>query len=172
MGQNEITTTRQWQFWLDADERTKDLNDFLHYAVLPFQPTRGTEFSYSDNAYSSNNDWVGFMTKLGVNVVTIAAIMDPAFTRIRLTQSARYWILDTIYLRFRALQDLSKPTSIATERYIRLDDVPTPRERNHVLWKAVPQASTLDLLSNGRLTNVEDIVDEPENDVFYSINAA
>ena len=50
--------------------------------------------------------WNSTMLVMGITQTLCDKILDPEFTNLRLTQNARYWVLDTIEAKFRFLTSL------------------------------------------------------------------
>ncbi|KAL8920175.1 MAG: hypothetical protein Q9208_006421 [Pyrenodesmia sp. 3 TL-2023] len=53
-------------------------------------------------------DWETAMEEMGVKISLQRAIMDPHFEALRLTQSAMFWVLDTITAKYMYLQSLDR----------------------------------------------------------------
>ena len=53
------------------------------------------------------DDWNGAILAMGITETLCKQILDPEFTDLRLTQNARYWVIDTIEAKFSFLTSLN-----------------------------------------------------------------
>jgi len=83
-----------WRNWETSPPHVQRYNGFLSYAM-------GMIETKPDNAFQLDHDWHGVMQGWGVNTELIEAIMDPDFEQIRLSQSAKSWVLDTFGMNWR-----------------------------------------------------------------------
>lgn len=78
---------------------------------MPFiDPIIGFSYGRRDLDTSDDDDtkWFECIDRCGINQDTQAAIIDPVFRRIRLTESCLFWIRDTIESRYQALEEIQK----------------------------------------------------------------
>ncbi|KAJ8070060.1 hypothetical protein OCU04_000457 [Sclerotinia nivalis] len=64
----------------------------------------------------SPKDWMMHLQRWGVTTVLIDAIMDPEYADVRLTESAQYWVRETIELRYMELQKLRRDSAWRDEQ--------------------------------------------------------
>lgn len=57
----------------------------------------------SDADNDDDEHWNGVLSQMGLSHTLIDAVMDPAYHRVRLTQSAKYWVIDTFEAKYRVL---------------------------------------------------------------------
>ncbi|OTA04021.1 hypothetical protein A9Z42_0045580 [Trichoderma parareesei] len=73
------------------------------------------DFGHVSNTCDDNlRLWHQCLNHCGLDRQTKAAIMDPVFKKIRLTQTCLHWVRNTIELRFKALQDLRAADAAAS----------------------------------------------------------
>ncbi|RFU76541.1 hypothetical protein TARUN_5705 [Trichoderma arundinaceum] len=110
LGYGEESATHIWNRWIASAPG---------YYVPESDPAFGTPFidaiiGYSDRRYDidtcdeDDEKWHECMNRCGIDRDTQNAIMNPAFKRIRLTESCLFWIRDTIELRYLALLEVQK----------------------------------------------------------------
>lgn len=77
---------------------------------------------FEDNAGGLQDDWVSVMDHLGISQDLKTCIMAPDCEPMRISQSLRYWLIDTFNLRQRALNGISrKSVERKVERQRRLN---------------------------------------------------
>jgi hypothetical protein len=70
-----------------------------------------TDFDYPD-ALDDSDDWRAVMDHCGLRRECQDAILDPRFKDIRLTETASYWISDTVLLRLAILKSISRKSAL------------------------------------------------------------
>ncbi|KAF2002606.1 hypothetical protein P154DRAFT_593613 [Amniculicola lignicola CBS 123094] len=60
------------------------------------------------DALDNSDDWVGAMQEMGIGTLLQEAIMDEEFESLRLTQSLKYWVADSIQTRWDSLNELNE----------------------------------------------------------------
>lgn len=91
-----------WKCWINSPEDSRDPgggpNDFLSFARAHIH-NAGPDVS-------DDQDWEEAMRGWGVAEELIERIMNPEYADLRITQSGKYWVLDTLTLRYEALKGI------------------------------------------------------------------
>jgi hypothetical protein len=93
-------------------------------------------------------DWDAEMLNWGVGAELRAAIMDEAYTNIRLTESAQYWVKDTMEVRYLSLERLQRDSQMRAQTSATSTNNATDTRENPVV---ITQPTT-SLTVPGRLT--------------------
>ncbi|KAH8787700.1 hypothetical protein BGZ57DRAFT_124633 [Hyaloscypha finlandica] len=96
------------ELWADWEFRGfLDETDFLAHCLSPLSlwSINGEE---RVDALDDSDDWRAVMSHWGVSKECQDAILDPAFSDIRLTESAAYWVCKTIELRWSTLRYIQR----------------------------------------------------------------
>lgn len=67
------------------------------------------------NLEDRQEDWDAEMLNWGVKAELRAAIMDEAYTNIRLTESTQYWVKDTMEIRYLSLERLQRDSQMRVQ---------------------------------------------------------
>lgn len=122
LGYDDASAARIWSDWVASapGDPVPEIDPVFEMHFL--EPIIGYSYGRRDlNTYDDNDEkWYECMTRRGINQDTQAAIMDPAFRRIRLTESCLFWIRNTIEMRYRALEEIQE-ASQERERILRGD---------------------------------------------------
>ncbi|KAI9736301.1 MAG: hypothetical protein M1834_001187 [Cirrosporium novae-zelandiae] len=106
MGYTEAKANEIWKAWLEVEASQAGGNEFqwgfLEY-VLPIEKRAENDNDAGEGL--EEDDWDGMMKWLGVADELRSKIMDPEFVNVRLTESARFWVHDTMELRFLMLEE-------------------------------------------------------------------
>jgi hypothetical protein len=70
-----------------------------------FDCMTGHIHAYPDDAWALREDWNGVLKGISIRKGTRERILDPEFTSIRLTNTAKGWAVDTIEIRWRRVCD-------------------------------------------------------------------
>ncbi|PTB66896.1 hypothetical protein BBK36DRAFT_1083734, partial [Trichoderma citrinoviride] len=111
LGYNDDSAAKIWHDWTAPIPQGQPIPDTDPIFEMPFlDPIIG--FSYGrkelDTWDEDDQKWFECMTRCGINAETQAAIMDPVFRDIRLTQTCLFWIRDTIETRWDALRMIQR----------------------------------------------------------------
>ena len=88
----------------DIVQRFQDASTFIeHDCILEY--AKGQVRS-SPDVGCPEDDWTSAMLAMGITQTLCQQILDPQFTDLRLTQNARFWVLDTIKAKFDFLSAL------------------------------------------------------------------
>ena len=93
------TAVRLWNRYLSQPEGMNA--GFYDFAVWHVEEPERTD------VYSNEDDWRAFMETLGVGQKLQNAILLPEFADLRGTASCKFWILDAMGMKWRALQALN-----------------------------------------------------------------
>ena len=108
LGLTQSTAEMLWKRWIDIplSERGPDGHiSFLSMAEYLVNAEEG-------DCHTRTDDWEAFILKLGFDQKTADAIIDRGYDMIRYTESARYWLLDTLGLRWRALEEIQEESRL------------------------------------------------------------
>jgi hypothetical protein len=110
IGWGEGTATDIWARWeivkqTESNEATFQQH-FLEYALSAIP-----DLKLEDR----QEDWDAEMLNWGVGAELRAAIMDEAYTNIRLTESAQYWVKDTMEIRYLSLERLQRDSQMRAQ---------------------------------------------------------
>ncbi|KAJ6181206.1 hypothetical protein N7519_011667 [Penicillium mononematosum] len=119
LGYNSETATRIWEYWTNwptwgSQRGTDDIGGVPFIEVAEYYIN-----SSLDTCEDDDDQWLHCMNLYGINCEFQEAIMDPKFRHIRLTESCKYWVQDTIKLRYRGLeaaQTASRERCMASRR--------------------------------------------------------
>jgi hypothetical protein len=103
-----------WTGWPEGDDGREIDNGpvtFLSMATARIR-ARGT-----DTASEDDEEWIATMDVCGINTELQDAILDPHYKSIRLSESCKFWLDDTIRMRYRGLLEIQKASR---ERHIAL----------------------------------------------------
>src|SRR5438046_10674103 len=75
--------------------------DFLDMALAQIDGTSADALDESDN-------WFTVMNAIGVNTNVQQAIMDPEFKSVRLTETLKHWLKETVTVSFNSLEALDE----------------------------------------------------------------
>lgn len=105
LGYDDESAARIWNDWI-ASAPGDPIPELDLVFNTPFiDLIIGFSYDRQDLDTSDDNDekWFECMNRCGINQDTQAAIMNPVFRHIRLTESCLFWIRDTIESRYKAL---------------------------------------------------------------------
>ena len=91
-----------WQRWLAISPEDRGPDGPISFMSL----AETVVARHEDDVWCANEDWIGMITSLGFATEVAEAICDPQYDAIRFTASAKFWLLDTIQLRWRSLEEL------------------------------------------------------------------
>lgn len=120
LGYNHHTATRIWERWTNWPPGIikRQCDDFE--GGIPFiEVAEGYLDSATDTCEDDDSVWLDCLDKYGMSTELTHAIMDTKFRHIRLTQSCKFWVQDTLKLRYRGLeevQEASRERERATQR--------------------------------------------------------
>ncbi|QQK43394.1 hypothetical protein Pdw03_7295 [Penicillium digitatum] len=120
LGYNSETATRIWEYWTNwpPGEPKRETDDVYH--GMPFMDiVQGYIDNSPDTCEDNDAEWFRCFNLYGIHRELQEVIMDPKFRYIRLTESCKFWVLDTFQLRNRALQtaqDASRERDMARRR--------------------------------------------------------
>ena len=77
--------------------------DFPESTILDFAKGRVRS---STDASTTEDDWASAIDRMGINTALRDQIIDQRFEDLRLTKSARFWVLDTVVAKYRFLEGL------------------------------------------------------------------
>lgn len=87
-------------------------------------------------------DWDAEMLNWGVGAELRAAIMDEAYTNIRLTESAQYWVKDTMEIRYLSLERLQRDSQMRAQTSATSTNNATDTRENPVVITQLATSST------------------------------
>ena len=94
------------ELWADWEPLAfLDERGFLAHCLSPLWSISNEEHA---DALDDSDDWRAIMSHWGVSRECQDAILDPAFSDIRLTQSAAYWVCKTVELRWSTLRYIQR----------------------------------------------------------------
>ncbi|KAE8441273.1 hypothetical protein EG329_005574 [Mollisiaceae sp. DMI_Dod_QoI] len=88
-------------------------------------------------------DWDAEMLNWGVKAELRAAIMDEAYTNIRLTESAQYWVKDTMEIRYLSLERLQRDSQMRVQTSATSTSNTTDTRENPVVITQSATSSTV-----------------------------
>jgi hypothetical protein len=62
--------------------------------------------SIKGDAFSQTDDWIGVMDRIGLTTGYQSRVMDPDYSHMRLTGSAKHWAIEMVTMRFEFLSSL------------------------------------------------------------------
>ena len=90
----------------------------------------------NDTCSSLDSDWYETMAVLGISKELQDNMMDPRYKPIRLTQSLRYWLLDTLSMRYETLKEIQLASNERARTARRSETRPggasTPHQQKHL----------------------------------------
>ena len=92
-----------WHRWLDVP--TTDQDEGGTKCFLDIATANITDSGL--DAEGMNDDWVGVMTRWGIEEKLQQGIIDPEFEDLRGTGTAVFWVVDSMQTRQRALRDIA-----------------------------------------------------------------
>ncbi|CAI7569245.1 unnamed protein product [Penicillium discolor] len=120
LGYNHQTATRIWERWTNwPPGRIKRQCDDFEDGIPFIEVAEGYLDSATDTCDDDDSAWLDCLDKYGMSTELTHAIMDTKFRHIRLTQSCKFWVQDTLKLRYRGLeevQEASRERERATQR--------------------------------------------------------
>ena len=102
LGLTEDLATTLWERWLDISPDDRGPDGPISFLSLAETIITG----HDEDVWCVNEPWINFITSLGFSNELAEAICDPQYDGIRFTESAKFWLLDTLQLRWRSLEDL------------------------------------------------------------------
>ncbi|CAF9928764.1 MAG: hypothetical protein HETSPECPRED_006924 [Heterodermia speciosa] len=102
LGLSEKLATILWKRWLNIDPDDRGPDGPISFLSL----AETIVACHNEDLWCINDPWINYITALGFSDEIAAAICDPKHDSIRFTASAKFWLLDTLNLRWRSLQDL------------------------------------------------------------------
>ncbi|KAG0155810.1 hypothetical protein PDIDSM_2983 [Penicillium digitatum] len=106
-----------WTNWPPGEPK-RETDDVYH--GMPFMDiVQGYIDNSPDTCEDNDAEWFRCFNLYGIHRELQEVIMDPKFRYIRLTESCKFWVLDTFQLRNRALQtaqDASRERDMARRR--------------------------------------------------------
>lgn len=112
-----------WTRWVDwapgSTTRVTDPDDGLVFSFVEFATGHAHGRGRDKDATFENTpqEWYACFDACGINTETQEALMDPLYKDMRESASCVDWIIDTIELRFRALQQV-RAASVDRERIL------------------------------------------------------
>ncbi|KAI2629282.1 hypothetical protein GGS26DRAFT_560110 [Hypomontagnella submonticulosa] len=108
LGWDDETAAILWNEWTSRppDDSAWGLDDIDGMGFLGFVTDRSTSNGLNDTCDDDDWVWYHYMSHCGINAETQESIMDPCFKEIRLTESCRFWVQDTVDSRYRALLEI------------------------------------------------------------------
>jgi hypothetical protein len=88
-------------------------------------------------------DWDAEMLNWGAGAGLRAAIMDEAYTNIRLTESAQYWVKDTMEIRYLSLERLQRNSQMRVQTSATSMNNATDARENPVVITQLATSSTV-----------------------------
>ncbi|OQD98083.1 hypothetical protein PENSOL_c010G06911 [Penicillium solitum] len=120
LGYNHQTATRIWERWANwPPGRIKRQSDDFEDGIPFIEVAEGYLDSATDTCDDDDSAWFDCLDNYGMSTELTHAIMDTKFRHIRLTQSCKFWVQDTLKLRYRGLeevQEASRERERATQR--------------------------------------------------------
>ncbi|KXG50745.1 uncharacterized protein PGRI_045120 [Penicillium griseofulvum] len=120
LGYNSQTATRIWDHWTSwPPGEPKRESDDIYHGVPFIDVAEGYIRNFSDTCEDNDATWFHCMNQYGINTELQQAIMDPKFRHIRLIGTCKFWVRDTLKLRYRglqAIQQTSRERDMASRR--------------------------------------------------------
>ncbi|KAF4631242.1 hypothetical protein G7Y89_g6897 [Cudoniella acicularis] len=88
-------------------------------------------------------DWNAEMLNWGVGAELRAAIMDEVYTNIRLTESAQYWVKDTMEIRYLSLERLQRDSQMRAQTSVTSTNNATNTRENPAVITQLATSSTV-----------------------------
>lgn len=158
IGFDDATAQNIWDTYLnyvehaDPDDTEGEFFDFARYRI---------ENVHFDNPITANDDWLGYMNKVGVSKELQEAIMLPEFSEFRYTGSCEFWLLETMECRFQGLHTIdNRLRAAAALRHSqwRASHPSTIRHTAHTPTLAQPSSrSKIGGSSSGKVTLPEEV---------------
>ncbi|PSR81950.1 hypothetical protein BD289DRAFT_27632 [Coniella lustricola] len=116
LGFTESMARDIWTRWVsmtgvpnEHDNEARDMQRDIDEGLITFLDIIiGTFRPKPDHASDDDSQWFASMREWGLDNPTQAAIMEPAFRYIRLSQSCKHWVRDTMETRYAGLKDIQK----------------------------------------------------------------
>ena len=104
IGFNNETAASIWNEWNNCKEEYRE----THEGMVTFESVfRGHIHGQPRNAWTDDDeDWEATMTIWGLQAELQAAIMAAPYREVRLTQSCKEWVLDTLSAKYRCLETI------------------------------------------------------------------
>ena len=104
LGLSEQLANELWILWTKIDEDDRGPDGPISFLSL----AESVVHFHDGDVWCEYEDWPRYIVSLGFVQEVADAICDPAFNTIRFTASAKYWLLDTMQLRWRSLEELQE----------------------------------------------------------------
>ncbi|EHY58380.1 hypothetical protein HRR83_007256 [Exophiala dermatitidis] len=112
LGYDEDTAKRIWQKWINwspgpvVREIDDDLPGTMSISFIDY--AKGYVGGDTDTYDEEDQPWFECMTSWGILPSLQEEIMDPVFKDIRLSETCRFWVRDTMELRYQGLEEIQK----------------------------------------------------------------
>ena len=102
LGLTEGMAATLWERWLQITPDDRGPDGPISFLSL----AENLITCHDDDVWCVHEPWEKFITSLGFANEVAEAICDPEYHSIRFTESAKFWLLDTLQLRWRSLEEL------------------------------------------------------------------
>jgi len=110
---DELESVETFQFLELRPETARDVFNYFVQRKVEFPDwatTLGAAIDHVESiegdAYSETDDWRGIMNAIGLTTNFQNRVMDPEYTRMRLTGTAKFWAVEMMRMRYEFLQSL------------------------------------------------------------------
>ncbi|KAL2415602.1 hypothetical protein ABEF95_000566 [Exophiala dermatitidis] len=112
LGYDENTAKKIWQSWINwspgpiVREIDDDLPGTMSVSFIDY--AKGFVGGDTDTYDEEDQPWFECMNSWGILPSVQEAIMDPVFKNIRLSETCRFWVRDTMEIRYGGLEEIQK----------------------------------------------------------------
>ncbi len=138
IGWGEEKAADIWAQW-EIVEQAQSIENGLQYGFLEYALTAIPYLKPEDR----QEDWDAEMLNWGVGAELRAAIMDEVYTNIRLTESAQYWVKDTMEIRYLSLERLQRESQMRARTSVTSTNNATGNRNNPAVTIQLATSSTV-----------------------------
>ena len=138
IGWGEEKATDIWARW-EIVKQTESNEAAFQQQFLEYALSAIPDLKLEDR----QEDWDAEMLNWGVGAELRAAIMDEAYTNIRLTESAQYWVKDTMEIRYLSLERLQRDSQMRAQTSATSTNNATDTRENPVVITQLATSSTV-----------------------------